>query len=65
MVMEQIDANTTWASHESGIEGVYSHDGMRALYRDTVDKEIYPCFEGWLWDMERSATFHQRRGAMS
>ena len=47
-----------WRSYESGLEGVYTLESIRALYEETVDKSEYPVFEGWLWDMERSATFH-------
>ena len=55
----RIYTDATWTSDEPGLEGAYSYEGMRALYRKSADKETYPCFEGWLWDMERSATFHR------
>lgn len=47
----------TWTSNEPGIEGEHSYDEMRALYSSTIDKTEYPDFEGWLWDMERTAVF--------
>lgn len=56
----RICTDATWTSQEPGLEGERSYEEMRSLYRDTVDKVAYPCFEGWLWDMERSATFYRR-----
>ena len=55
----RIYTDATWTSDEPGLEGARSYEGMRALYLETVDKETYPSFEGWLWDMERSATFYR------
>lgn len=48
---------TVWRSHESGLEGERGYVEMKELYERTVDHAEYPDFEGWLWDMERSATF--------
>ncbi|MBQ9000472.1 MAG: hypothetical protein IJ087_01310 [Eggerthellaceae bacterium] len=61
----RIYTDATWVSHEPGLEGERTYSQMKELYRSTVDKEAYPTFEGWLWDMERSATFfrHVRRTA--
>ena len=61
----RIYTDATWESYEPGIEGEYTHGQMKELYERTVDKAEYPCFEAWLWDMERSATFyrHVRRTA--
>lgn len=59
MIFEKPRSDDVWASHEPGIEGAYSYDGMRALFDSEVDKNEYPDFIGWLWDMERSATFHR------
>ena len=48
-----------WATYEHGIEERYTTYEMRLLYELTVDKSEYPDFDGWLWDMERSATFYR------
>ena len=45
-----------WTSYESGMSGCYTLDELGRLYERTVDKDEYPDFSGWLWDMERSAT---------
>lgn len=55
----RIYTDATWVSHEPGMEGAYSYEGMRALYREGVNKEVYPCFEAWLWDMERRSMFRR------
>ena len=39
--------------------GLYDLTGLKGLYEATVDKEEYPEFEGWLWDMERSAVLYR------
>ena len=59
----RIYTDATWTSREPGIEGERTHGEMVAFYDEHVDKRIYPEFAGWLWDMERSATFfrHVRR----
>ena len=33
----------------------YSERDVRRMYEHSVNKLEYPEFEGWLWDMERSA----------
>ena len=50
---------TTWTCYENGIEGVYDLMRMLWMYMFTVDKDEYPDFGCWLWDMERSATFYR------
>lgn len=47
-----------WHGNDEGIEGWYDVDEMEDLYEDTVDKDEYPSFDDWLWDMERSGTFY-------
>ena len=43
-----------WTSNELE-RSRYSSEELRGLYQATVDKTEYPDFDGWLWDMERSA----------
>ena len=44
-----------WTCHEEGMRALYTFPELHRLYRETVDKDEYPAFHGWLWDMERSA----------
>ena len=37
----------------------FSEGDVRCIYALTVDKAEYPEFEGWLWDMERSAVLYR------
>lgn len=48
-----------WHGNDEGILGWRDVDEMEDLYEDTVDKDEYPSFEDWLWDMERSGTFYR------
>jgi len=54
-----IHTDAVWVTYEPGIEGEYLLGGMLRLYDSTVDKGIYPSFDCWLWDMERSGTFYR------
>ena len=47
-----------WTSHDLEC-GRYSIDELYELYELTVDKDEYPDFIGWLWDMERSAVLYR------
>ncbi len=38
---------------------VLDENGMKKLYKETVDKETYAFFDAWLWDMLRSGVFSQ------
>lgn len=49
--------DAVWTCKEPNIEGAYNIWSMQELYNDTVDKDEYPDFVGWVWDMERSGTF--------
>lgn len=48
-----------WTSDEPSLNGEWSLREMWRLYARTVDKDEYPEFAGWIWDMERSAVFHR------
>ena len=51
-----------WVSFDISTEGrrtVHDERGVRRIYELTVNKREYPDFEGWLWDMERSAMFYR------
>lgn len=39
--------------------GRYNIEELHELYEVTVDKDEYPEFSGWLWDMERSAVLYR------
>lgn len=38
---------------------VLDENGMKKLYEEAVDKEEYPFFDFWLWDMLRSGVFEE------
>lgn len=48
-----------YISYEEGSEGVYTLEEMQALYIAKVDKEEYPDFETWLYDMVKSGVFEE------
>lgn len=33
--------------------GIMGEKTLHNLYREMIDKEEYPDYEGWLWDMKR------------
>lgn len=43
-------------SGDEGCEGIYSERKLYRLYKATVNKNIYPTYRGWKWDMLRSGT---------
>ena len=43
--------NVCW----SGELGEFTFTELHEFYEHEVDKSEYPCFGGWVWDMERSA----------
>ena len=47
-----------WTSHDLSV-GRYNLAELEELYEVTVDKDEYPEFTGWLWDMERSAVLYR------
>lgn len=52
-VIAALSSNAYWTSEYQQLDGK-SADGLRKVYAEGVDRESYPTFEGWVWDMERS-----------
>lgn len=51
-----------WYSFDISTEGrrtSYDERGVRRIYELTVNRNEYPTFEGWLWDMERSGVLNR------
>lgn len=43
-----------WLGEDGSANTIWN---MKRIYEDTVDKDEYPDFVDWLYDMERSATY--------
>lgn len=51
--------NLGYACYELGIFGIYTEEEMEFLYMKAVDKNEYPDYIGWKWDMIRSEVFEK------
>ena len=52
-----IKAEAVYACYEPEISGFYTENEMKKLYVEAVDKDEYPDYVGWKWDMLRSGVF--------
>ena len=52
-----IKAEAVYACYEPEISGFYTEKEMKKLYAEAVDKDEYPDYVGWKWDMLRSGVF--------
>lgn len=50
-----------YTSYESDIQGEYTTEEMQVLYNTLVNKDEYPDFECWLYDMTKSGVFEVTR----
>lgn len=50
-------AEAVYACYEPEISGFYTENEMKKLYVEAVDKDEYPDYVGWKWDMLRSGVF--------
>lgn len=46
-----------YSCYEPEISGFYTEKEMKKLYEKAVNKDEYPDYTGWKWDMLRSGIF--------
>ena len=52
-------AEAVYVCYEPEISGFYIEKEMKKLYVEAVDKDEYPDYVGWKWDMLRSGVFRK------